>query len=54
MNVSNPNNIYRYATLPIITTTSVTAIINGSGLDFYDIDPVNHPQDPTHLCKYQG
>lgn len=54
MNVSNPNNIYRYATLPIITTTSVTAIINGSGLDFYDIDPVNHPQDPTHLCKYSG
>lgn len=53
MNVSNPNNLYRYATLPIMTTTAVTAIINGSGLDFYDIDPVNHPET-NHLCKYSG
>jgi hypothetical protein len=52
MNVSNPNQQYRYATLPITVTTTVNAVINGSGLDFYDID--TNSSEATHLCKFSG
>lgn len=51
MNVSNPSVQYRYATLPIETNCSVEVILDGAGLDFYEIDPVN---GVTHLCEFTG
>lgn len=51
MNVANPDSNYRYAQLPIETTLQVEIIIQGSGLDFYEIDPIT---GVSHLCEYTG
>ena len=51
MNVANPNSNYRYAQLPIETTLDVEILIDGSGLDFYEIDPIT---EVDHLCEYTG
>ena len=52
MNISNPNKLYRYASLPIVTSTSVTAIVRDSGLDFFEINPADDPA--SHLCHFSG
>ena len=54
MSVYNPHKKYRYATLPIETDCTVSVILEGSGLDFYQFDPANHVDSEGGLCNYSG